>query len=287
MSAISNTDLDNLRARLDGAEETIRRLTEERDAVLCNTCGKLPPHEGCTALCAACAAPTGACTCAACNLVNGITRERDKYYRSAAEWESLAMRVESERDEAIAARDRLRADVGMGVQINSDLRAEVGRLRQKYHDVADHESVTHMAEELTRLHAMYEPEEVPPETLGGEPIATSKPGETLMRENDRLRAAATDLRAEARGWRERAELALRDLAVDDDASRAKADRLIAIITERDTLRAEVDRLRAIEEAAKGWLDYCREIGRAIGCNSVDVAMLDAIGRGEKPGKVGG
>ncbi len=38
-------------------------------ATLCRNCGKLPPHQGCTAICAACAPPTGACTCAACKLV--------------------------------------------------------------------------------------------------------------------------------------------------------------------------------------------------------------------------
>lgn len=35
----------------------------------CLGCGQLPPHEGCSALCAACSPPNGTCRCAGCELL--------------------------------------------------------------------------------------------------------------------------------------------------------------------------------------------------------------------------
>lgn len=53
------------RFRLEGAG----LVDTEGNFDRCTGCGKLPPHAGCQAICAACAPPTGACYCAGCQVV--------------------------------------------------------------------------------------------------------------------------------------------------------------------------------------------------------------------------
>lgn len=57
-------------AEIRGNGYVARPGSGDERVLLCLGCGELPPHDGCSALCAACASPNGSCHCAACKLVN-------------------------------------------------------------------------------------------------------------------------------------------------------------------------------------------------------------------------
>jgi hypothetical protein len=72
-------------------------MTAERKAIeearwkrgeshLCLGCGRLPPHQGCAAICPACTPPNGTCDCAGCSLASAqalkAIGERDEARRT-------------------------------------------------------------------------------------------------------------------------------------------------------------------------------------------------------------
>lgn len=57
------------RAESEGTPASDAERWERGQSHFCLTCGKLPPHEGCSAVCPACAPANGTCGCAGCTLV--------------------------------------------------------------------------------------------------------------------------------------------------------------------------------------------------------------------------